>query len=228
MEKGWWDKIDLMVFCMKWPSTWSWACLFFLATWLAITWMKCQNIRYSATLLKYKILHHFYIPLSKNNIILAKKCHFMLILYYKRWCFTASPLQCLPYGLYGLCGTMWIFDLWLHDNHMCINLHVISREAGRQGGRGAGRAGRGAGTQAEGQGGEQAVGAPGKTARRRCAEMSQMPPPKNSVTCAAVQFWCVSTPFQITGSFNWNNCYRSSRMFWSFKHLHAIPFVSEK
>ena len=53
--------------------------------------------------------------------------------------------------------------------------------AGRQGGRGAG-------TQAEGQGGEQAVGAPGKTAWRRCAEMSQMPPPKNSVTCAAVQF----------------------------------------
>ena len=216
MEKGWWDKIDLMVFCMKWPSTWSWACLFFLATWLAITWMKCQNIRYSATLLKYKILHYFSIPLSKKQhqyFSKKKQCHLMLILYYKRWCFTASPLQCLPHGLYGLCGTMWIFDLWLHDNHMCINLHVISR---------------GAGTQAEGQGGEQAVGAPGKTARRRCAEMSQMPPPKNSVTCAVVQFWCVSTPFQIPGSFNWNNHYRSSRMFRSFKHLHAIPFVSEK
>ena len=86
---------------------------------------------------------------------------------------------------------------------MCINLHVISRGAEGQGGGQAGReagrgAGRGAGTQAEGQGGDQAVGAPGKTARRRCDEMSQMPPPKNSVTCAVLMcFNAFSNPREL-------------------------------
>ena len=160
MEKGWWDKIDLMVFCMKWPSTWSWACLFFLATWLAITWMKCQNIRYSATLLKYKY-----------NAILVLFC----IINYD---VSLLHLRCnVCHKVCMVCAAPCEYSTGDYTTITCVStcMSLAGEQRGREGGRQAGRQG---GEQA----GEQALKQRGREGSRQL-ELRAKPHGEDALRC---------------------------------------------